>query len=72
MKTKTTLALIGLGSARAATRADLSGEKMELNPVFHYTDEGARAFNLGSAAERTRAGEPIGVRELIPVDYWTI
>jgi hypothetical protein len=72
MKTKTAPALIGLGSARAATRADLSGEKMELNPVFHYTEDGARAFNLGPAAEQTRAGEPFGVRELIPVDYWTI
>jgi hypothetical protein len=44
---------------------------MELNPVFHYTEDGARAFNLGPAAEQTRAGEPFGVRELIPVDYWT-
>ena len=72
MTTKTTTSLIGLGSARAKTRADLSGEKMELNPVFQYTDEGARAFNLGSATEQTRASEPTGARELIPVDYWTI
>jgi hypothetical protein len=70
MKTQTKL--IGLGSARAATRADLVGEKMELNPVFHYTDVGVRAFNVGSAVEQTRASEPTGNRELIPVDYWTI
>ena len=72
MNTHTAPTLIGLGSAKATTRADLGGEKMELNPVFHYTDEGARAFNLGSAAEQTRAGEPIGNRELIAVEYWTI
>jgi hypothetical protein len=72
MQTKTMPTLIGLGSARATTRADSDGEKAELNPVFRYTDAGAQAFNLGSAAEQTRAGEPTGTRELIPVDYWTI
>lgn len=72
MFTTTTPRLTALGSAKAATRADLDGEKMELSPVFHYTDTGARAFNLGSAVEQTRAGEPSGNRELIPVDYWTI
>lgn len=72
MKTTTMPRLIGLGSAKASTRADLDGEKMELNPVFHYTETGARAFGLGSAVEQTRAGEPSGNRELIPVDYWTI
>ena len=72
MKTQTTARLIELGSAKAVTRADTVGEKMELNPVFHYDEESARAFNLGSAVEQTRAGEPSGNRELIPVDYWTI
>lgn len=72
MKTCNPPALIGLGSAKAMTRADIVGEKMELNPAHRYTEDGARAFNLGSAAEQTRAGEPTGQRELIPVDFWTI
>lgn len=72
MKTTTLPRLIELGSAKAHTRAELTGEKMELNPIFHYTDATARAFDLGSAAEQTRADAPSGNRELIPVERWTV
>ena len=58
MKTKTAPALIGLGSARAATRADRSGEKMELNPVFHYTEEGARASTSVRRPNRPAPASP--------------
>jgi hypothetical protein len=85
MKTNPLPGLIGLGCASALTRAGGGVEKMELIPLYFYADGPGhnRELNpiytyvdpsvarIGGAAEQTRADQPSGNRELIPVERWT-
>jgi len=68
MNTQTKPRLIGLGSARAATRADATEGDMEQIPVRLY--ETAGVVRLGSAEQATRADALTGDFEQIPVRLW--
>lgn len=72
MKTATTPRLIGLGSARIATRADATEGDMEQIPVRLYESAGVRVdlVRLGSAEQATRADSTTGDFEQIPVRLW--
>lgn len=68
MHTQTTPRLIGLGSARAATRAIATEGDMEQIPVRLY--ENAGVIRLGVAEQATRADSTTGDFEQIPVRLW--
>ena len=57
---KTLTGLIRLGSAESQTRAEAGVEKAELNPIYHYDDDGGRVGlqRLGAAGRETRATGP--------------
>ena len=74
MKTTTQPGLIGLGSARVATRADGPGDQMELVPIHYYDTVGVRAdpVSLGSARDATRAVDRGDITELNPLLFWDV